>query len=488
MVQRTWLVNKFYGWQMDYPTIITDGDETKMWQESYSVDWRKNPAWIQLWQYAGTEYTLSGDVTALFDRSSADSTVSWIIEATKTGNIYLDWVLKYTISWVPFPEIYGIEYVAGNLYYFTPNWVFTSVLSMTGSCTLAYTPSVYPYSKTIVKKALNGNVYWSNQNILHKLSTSWAFTSSVIILPTGYNITAITYYQNFISIYASNAVGGIKWIWDWLVTTDTQPNFTVEYPWLPILGADGEAWQDFAVMGFSQDYSDLYDVSWQQIPRLIVSNTEGSVWWRKFNGVVKKRLGIVYIWGSIAGDVNRSAYNCVFSYWNYHKWYPFWLQTEFKTNSAISSLLVRSSEIIAGVSGRTYINYIWDNSWRHKYNDIGEWVSGVFTGGKRNRKSLISIRFEFNNDASNSYEKHWGLVDFYIRKKTSSAWTLIESFNTSSITEEYKEINTNKLSAISSFTQIEYKVRMQPPAGESPYLTSPLITSIETIYDDNLRK
>ena len=51
----------------------------------------------------------------------------------------------------------------------------------------------------------------------------------------------------------------------------------------------------YALMGFDNNYSDLYVIEGTSQPQLLVSNGEGNLTGRRFSGELAIRTGIVYI-------------------------------------------------------------------------------------------------------------------------------------------------------------------------------------------------
>lgn len=497
MAQKQWVWNKWYWGLSDNTAIVSGSDQTKYANESYAVDGRKNPEGIQLGSSStSSEYSTSGDVTSHIDLSEyvtpTTSGSLWIVAITKTGNVYFNWnatpIYTFTTS---SKEIYSMEvmYVSGvaYLYFFSTYWINRAQISTTN---LTLSSFIENHISIPVQISRNpqvtynfwGDVYISNWYTLDKLSSSEVLTQRVFSFSREYIIRGITYWQGFMNIYGSSKTNGIKAMWNpkWVIASGNEilASYIVPYIGKPILGVSGEGSVDTAVMGNSGSYSDLYALQGTSLPQLLVSNTEGGINQRTFNGIIEVRNGIYYLWGQV------ETYNCLFSYGKYINGFPNSLQIECRTTGVVTSIFPRSEDILFWNWPRSWIIINGNNSANSKYTDIWEVVSLPFTGGKRSLKSFIDAEVCFKTDSLSQYDKRGGNVTIYARTTPSSSWTTIRTINTTTETEGYVIISQQEMGALASFNQLEWRLRLEYAYDGSRYSLSPLITSITTRYDD----
>lgn len=486
MAQQTWIWNKFYWWLWDYSNIVTWTDMAKYGNESYSVDWRKNPEWVCLGQYiTKAEYNVSWDVTAYLDL--AEFWWTWIVAITKTGRVYLNQTLKHTFSWWT-AEIYDLSVLTISwtqyIYYFWPYWIHRSNMTLTTFIQDHRTFINQWYAQTKILNYAN-NIYFTSWNYLNILSwTTELVTEWVCVLSQPYIITWILLYQDYLRIYWKSQTNWILAIWkrnSW----NSLPDTIVTYPWLPIRWVAWDSWVDYVIMWYSDDYSDLYLINWLSKPQMLISNPEWDINERKFNWTIATRYWLIYLWWQIQWN------NCLFSYGRYHRWYPESLQVEWYVWN-VTAIYPRSIDILFwnNYNWDTYswIQYIWDRTWFHRYIDIWEVVSLVFNWWTRAVKNIVNCEVYFNNDTLNTYNKFWWTVILYARTKKSTSWTTVRTFNTTNIADWFIRIARSEFWAIWNFNQIEFKLRLTSTVVSWSYKISPLITSVVLTYDDNLKK
>ena len=486
MAKQTWVWNKFYWWLWDYSNIIADTDMTKYWNDSYSVDWRKNPEWVTLWHYlTKADYSVSWDITAYLDL--AEFWWSWIVAITKTGKVYLNWILKNTFTWIT-GEIYDLSVLTISwtqyIYYFWPYWIHRSDMSLTTFIQDHRTFINQWYAPTKILNYAN-NIYFTSWNYLNILSwTTELVTQWVCILSQPYIITGILLYQDYLRIYWKSQTNWILAIWkrnSW----NSLPDNIVNYPWLPVIWVTWDSWVDYAIMWYNTDYSDLYLIQWLSKPQILVSNSEWDINQRRFNWVISQRSWLVYLWGSINWNY------CIFSYWRYYSWYPESLQVEWIVWN-VTAIYPRATDILFWNNDNwntySWIQYVWDRTWYNKYIDVWEIVSLVFTWWIRTVKNIETVEISFNNDNLYTYNKFGWTILFYVRTKRSNAWTLVRTINTTTETKWFVRIARQEFWNLWSFNQIEYRIRLITWTTEWAFKISPLVTSIVTVYDDNLNK
>lgn len=485
MAKQTWIWNKFYGGLWDYSNIINNEDLTKYWNESFSVDWRKNPEWVCLGQYlTAAEYSVSWDITAYLDL--AEFGWSWIVAITKTGKVYLNWVLKNTFTWIT-GEIYDLSVLTISwtqyIYYFWPYWIHRSDMSLTTFIKDHRTFTNHWYSRTKILNYAN-EIYFSSWNYLNKINKLEVVSEWLCVLSEWYTITWLLLNQDYIRIYWKSTTNWILALWkrySWVAL----PDYVVTYPWLPVIWVTGDSWVDYAIMWYNTDYSDLYLIQWLSKPQMLVSNPEWDISQRKFWDVINQRWWLIYLWWTINWKP------CLFSYWKYYNWFPNSLQVEWLTWT-ITAIYPRSQDILfwnnVNWDTRSWIQYVWDRTWYHKYTDIWDIVSLCFNWWIKTVKNIETVEIYFNTDPTYTYNKFWWTILFYVRTKKSNSWTLVRTINTTTETKWFVRIARQEFWAIGSFNQIEYKIRLITWTTEWAFKISPLVTSIVTVYDDNLNK
>ncbi len=486
MAKQTWLWNKFYWGLWDYSNIVTDTDMTKYGNESYAVDGRKNPEWVVLWQYLTTaEYIVDWDITAYFDLSELSNPLfTWVIAITKTGKVYLNWILKHTFTgWSA--EIYDLSVLNWYVYYFWPYWIHRSDLNMTNFLQNHKTFINHWYTQTKILNNAN-KIYFSSWNYINTLDTLEVVTEWVCVLSKPYLVTWIVLYQDYLKIYAKTKTNWQLALWK-INSENSLPDQIVPFLWLPVIWVTGEWGIEYAVMWYDSDYSDLYIIQWLSKPVMLVSNPEGDISERKFNWVISTRWGLIYLWWKI------NWRNCLFSYGKYHKWYPDSLQVEWYTGN-ITALYPRTQDILFWNNTdwinptRSWIQYIWNRTWFHQYTDFWEITSLVFNGWIRTVKNIETVEIYFNNDNLYWYNKFWWPIALYARTKKSNSWKLIKTINTTDELKGFVRLARQEFWDIGSFNQIELKLRLTSVEVDWSFKISPLITSVVLNYEDNLNK
>lgn len=499
MAKKQWNWNKFYGGLSDYPTIITDSDSTKYGNESFSVDGRKEPNGVQTGQYfTSGDYIVSGDITAYIDLReffNLGTTVpESIVAVTKTGNVYQNGTLIYTFTTPNVKEIYAMTVmnVSGTkyLYFFSPYGISKCSINTSTLVISTFIENHIPFTNTwfTETKIYNANdkIFFCSGNYINSIDDAETLTNGEIILPEEYLITGITYWQDTYRIYGKSKTNGIVYVWNGIKSSSwsTAPTYSVVYNGLPVIWVTGESGLDYAIMGYSSDYSDLYALQWSSAPQMLISNSEGSLWDRKFNGQIAIRAWIIYLWGELNGN------KCLFSYGNYHKGYPQSLQVEWRTGN-ITAIYPRSANTLfwcnvwGGTPTRSGKQEIW--VWNHE--SVGDVSSLIFTWGKRTLKSIIECEICFDNDNANPYYKHGGQVTLYARKRQSATWTVVRVFQTdyTNAPDGFVIIGRNEFWEMGNFNQIELKLRLESVYDGVTYKTSPLVTSVTLTYDDNIK-
>ena len=498
MAQKQWVWNKWYGGLSDNTAIVSSSDQTKYANESYWVDGRKNPEGLQLSSYMNnTQYVCSWEITAYIDLSEyVTPSVGWgavgIVAVTKTGNVYFNWnttpVHTFTTpAWVG--EIYSMEvmYVSGvaYLYFFTPQGVNRAQISTTDLTLSSFISNHITKSLYLAWKLYTYNFWWdvyiSSGYRIDKLANTEVLTQDVFRFSQEYTVKGITYWQGFMNIYGSSKTNGIKAMWSpdsW----DSKASYIVPYIGKPILGVTGEGSVDTAVMGSSSDYSDLYALQGTSLPQLLVSNTEGTISSRTFNGTIEVRNGIYYLWG------RAEANNCLFSYGRYINGFPSSLQIEGRTSGNVWAIFPMTENILFS-NGNNSGNIVNGNNSTDsiKYASLWEAVSLPFTGGKRSLKNIIDVEVCFKTDSLSTYDKRGWTVTVYARTTPSSSWTTIRTINTTTETEGFVIISQQEMWTLASFNQLEWRLRLEYASDGSRYSISPLITSVTTRYDDNVK-
>lgn len=335
MSKIVWNINQFNG-EQDTPYLWPAG----CFSSSLGVDIRKEPPFIQLSAKMEELWTFDDNITLI--KNLWDFWLDGILVCLDNGKVYLDWVLKTTISTgtANFDEIIGVWYIADvswtDRLYYVSNLSFNTGKIHRSNDDLSSFDVSYKEFNTWGNGLLNDSVSILSESDriligvrdrVFELDSLEDITTK-IQLNKWEEIVKLTEFQNQYRIYSSILSGStfVSWKqynWDWLNVTI---NYNINWNNLPLQDVVNDWAYDYAITGQSQFYSDLYRITWSQKSPIRV-NLEWSTWKRNFNNKISARSDMLYISGK-----NKEDSDCIYSVGNYYPWFPVSLVWEYYTD------------------------------------------------------------------------------------------------------------------------------------------------------------
>lgn len=330
-IERIWDIQWFSWWESD-DIYIWPKDSFFSWEW---IEIRKNLSGVRLSSgLVNTWWSISGTICYMANLETLGIIWWWTVVCTESWNIYLDWVLKETIStWTAaFNKVIGIWVMTVSwsqyVYYISSCILWWAQIhrsnSDLSSFTISYKSFVTSYSIPNKSIIINSNWYlyiWYNNKIL-SLYSVWEILTDWLILPEKEIITWFTQFQNQYKIYSNLWNSWIQYLWDW---SSIEPDYRQIWENQPVLWVVNDWPYDYAILWFNEHYSDLYLITWTQKQEIRV-NLEASFSSRILQWNISIREWIVYIsWGQ-----SWESYNYwIYTYWNYYPGAPKSLVQEY---------------------------------------------------------------------------------------------------------------------------------------------------------------
>ena len=321
MATRIFDKQSFIWWESD--------DFTKWPKDSYysweNISIRKDLWWVTLSpSLIDTGWSISWDITFMDNLEARWINNWWVLVCTSTWNVYLDWVLKQTIStwtsawnkiiWIWIMFVSWVQYI----YYVTQtNWWSGQIhRSTTDLATFtishrSYTTSSYNRTRAFVIE------YWAwiyfatwNKVIFVDLNE---IVSDKLTLVYNEEIVWFTEFQNNFKVYSNLENTWIQYIWDWV---SLLPDYRQKFKNQRILWIENNGAYDYAVLWYNENYAKLwYFAGWQF--QLLRKNIEANNNSRILNGYMSIREWMLYISGWKSWE---SSNYWIYTYWDYLPW------------------------------------------------------------------------------------------------------------------------------------------------------------------------
>jgi len=287
-----------------------------------NIEIRKDLSWIQLSALLeDTWWNFDWNITCIVALDTLWVSGWGIVVCTDTGKIYLNGTLKKTLAssykdvlniWVNISS--WVQYV----YYVTKNSFGTGKIHRSTTNINTWVEDHREYTvatgNTGYAWIINNTwlLYIAIQNKVFILDED-EILYDYFIIPDKEWIKFISQFQDTFKVYANNVNTGIQYIWD---GASTNPTYRQEWYNQPILWWVNDWSYDYVILGFNENYSDLYQVAGTQ-KQEIRSNLETSTLSRVLNWFLSIRQWIVYIsWWKSWESSNYGIY----TYGNYYPW------------------------------------------------------------------------------------------------------------------------------------------------------------------------
>lgn len=442
------------------------------------IEVRKNLSWVYLApKLTDTGWSISGNI--IFQDSLEKFWVSWggVITCTDTGKIYLNGTLKTTLStgtsvW---NQVYGIwvTTISGTQYVYyitaTTSWAWKIHRSTTSLWAFnvsyrSFTVSNGTFSYVwVINNA--GLLYLAIKNMVFILDESEVVTD-YLTLPDKEEIRCFTQSQNTYRIYTKVESTTVYYVWDW---ASTSADYRQEWYNMPILWWVNDWVYDYVVLGFNENYANLYEVAGLQ-KTLIRANLDASTYSRVFNQYVSIRQWIVYIsWGKTWESTNYWIY----TYGRFYPWTPKSLVQQYSGTTSAFLHHCHSSTTSYFACSDNKVYTIEHNNPPENYATSGYIVSQMYQWNLWEEKNFSKIRVWFILNG--------GAIDIYVRTSFgASFWTSIATISWT--TSKGILINNNQLLSkwIGSFYELQYKFVLTPSWGGASPVLSRVTTFLNT--------
>lgn len=465
MALKSWKWDKFYG-GIAQDDFLAQPDQ---FSDCANLDIVSSPKFAKPYSAATDNVTVFDADFTLFKEDSSGS----ICTATTNGKVYIGNSLKTTIAATP-KSVFAVgELVVSSTRY--KYWFRNAAIDRSAMDGSSYTEGHKTYTNGKYVAGVNSQassmldrpiyddsgiaLYWGSGQLVYKMDTAET-VSLVLTFPQGENVTHIGKFQDLFRIYVKNtdAGYGVLYLWD---GTSGAPNYRILLSGLPVLGVLPVGSVDYAVIGFSRQYSDLYVFSGTQYkPVFSDADAAGKL---GLNGAGCVRNGVPFFVG-----YDGVSANTIIQYGANLAGFP----------NALSKVYVSTGEIIGlyGSSARLNFPEVAGGFQKTRYLDMNasatrtasaSITSSVFYGDSPySKKKLVGMRVG-----------HYGAGTLTIqaRKIDSGAYTTVMAITTpSGYAGTY--ITANQLAALGfgTFNVLQLKVS---------FTSANALASIETIYE-----
>jgi len=396
-----------------------------------NIEVRKSLSGVQLAaKITDTGWTINGDIIAMANLATLGISSGGIVVCTSTGKIYLDWVLKTTLAtWTsPHDRVSGIGVMTFGtdpyVYYISNTsfgaWVIhrsTATLSAFNVSYKSFTTAQTNSSPVsfVINADKNLNIAVNNKVII--------LTNSEVVVDklefeAAEQVRGLTWFQNSFKVYTNKKNSGIQYLWNGSSLTY---EYRQEWENQPILWVTNDGAFDYAVLGFSASYSDLYLISGTQKQELRV-NLESATSSRTLNRYMSIREAIVYISGGSSGE---STLNGVYTFGNYYPWTPKSLVQQYSAPNWVNFLFHihdLATSYFAADNSKVYTIEHNNPPFFNGYATTGYVVTQVHEGNSWEEKEISKIKVWFNLWSGDS-------IKVYIRKYLTDAWLLAKTID-----------------------------------------------------------
>lgn len=447
--------------------------------QAENVEVRKDLSGVTLTsKLVDTWWSISGDI--IFMENLEKYGFSWVVVATDTGNVYLNWTLKQTLAtgtsahnriiWMGTMKVSSTQYFyfitksstgAGKIHRSTTN-LTTWDVSYKNYDTVNGTASDSAFSLSI-----NGEVLFAINNCIVGIDSVETVTNRLELPEIEYCVW-FTHFQNNYKIYTNFGTTGVQYMWDWF---DTAPDYRQEWENQNILAVTNNGAFDYAILGAygTEGYNDLYIISGSQKQELRV-NLETSSTARVFNRYISIREDIVYIsWGKTGESSNYGIY----TYGNY---YPWTAKSLVQSYSGTTTSFIFHAHWLA----TSYFACNDDKVYQVEHNNppttlgyASSWyvVSTVYEG-------QVWEELKFNKIILGYKLPNGTQIKLYIRKDTWDSWNLVKTLTYATDWDKKGYIlHANEMKSLwfGNFYSFQIKAELIP---DNTYAYSPILKRI----------
>jgi len=443
---------------------------------SFNLDTQTEPWWVKLTPEFDERFTCEWKPLQILN--VADFWKTWVYVFDDEWKIYKDWVKIFTLeSWddILWASAWFDESDNFYIYIFTrskihrmdqadPVWVDENWKSFhDDNSTKKYPLNIY------------WDIYFSSENYFYRLDRVWSQTvHTTYEFSPNDEVVWITFFQDNFNIYTSNWWQGRQYIFPILSET---PYYNIEWNWLPILWATNLWATDYVITWHSDNYSDLYIVSWTQ-RQLLKANTEWK--WRKFSWLLHSRLDDIYLVWKYPNNSDHYLYK----YSNYFPWFKEELTPYLGNLPSWIMCIDSSSTAMYCWCSNDKVYKIDLNTSPANYNTSWELISMMMDfWTPESKKSLKEIHIVYDNKSTLSSDRWWNIT-IYARKSEDDSWIAIKS-TWSNYDTWVTKMYAAELAAVwfGDFYQLQLKAVL-----EWAWTTrTPFLKKVRVIYQDNLQ-
>lgn len=452
-----------------------------------NVEVRKNLSGVQLAsKLTDTGWNINGTITCMVSLRSLGVFSGGIIVCTDTGKVYLNGTLMTTFATgttahnivigIGVMTIATVQYV----YFMTRTFFGAGKIHRSDTSLTTFNVSYRSFTTSsgnwwafVINN--NGQLYFAVRNKVIKLDNLETVSDALILQDQEY-IRWFTQFQNSYRIYANTSLdndsSGIQYIWNW----SSSSSFDYRQVWenQPVLWVISDGAFDYAILWFSELYSDLYLISGTQKQELRV-NLESSTFSRVLNGFLSIRETIVYISGGQSGE---STQNWIYTYGNYYPGTSKSLVQSYGTGNW--TFLVHTH-----TSNNSYFADSNSKVWTTDYNNppfywyatTGYVVSQIYEGNIWEEKKLTKIKVGFKLSAGDT-------INIYIRKELGNSWTLAKTINNTNYSgKKHCTITSAELNALNFGTFNTIQMKMEIVSGGTSHAIATCVKRVTTFME-----
>jgi len=481
-MERIWQINSFNWWESD-DLIQWPANSFYEWE---NIEVRKNLSALQLAPLVEDTWWVFDDTISYMVNLETLWVEIWgIVVCLENWKIYLDWVLKETLStWTnAYDEVVWI-WVNEDLtwtqyiYYITATsfWSWKIHRSTTDLATFDVSYRDFSVAKGnswfvwvindtgLMYLGINNKVFLMEQDEI---------VQEFLLLPKQEVIVWFTQFQGTFKIYTNLINTWVQYIWDWV---SEAISYRQEWENQPILWVTNDWAKDYTILWFNENYSDLYLIQWTQKQELRV-NLETSSDSRILGRYLSIREWIVYIsWGLTWESSNFWVY----TYWNYYPWSAKSLVQSYSwPNSFLHHCHKNTTSYFADTNNKVFT--ISHNNPPSDYAASWYVVTNLYQGFMWEEKAFNYMKVWF--------ELNWWEIKIYARTSMWWGWALIKTIDDAtywskkSLRLDKNELMDNSVS-LWTFNELQLKFLLTPSSwwANTPKLYQP--TTWLTVIND----
>ena len=441
-----------------------ESDDIYKWPSDSFYAWenisiRKDLSWVSLSPIlSDTWWSIDWNILCIVSLTTLWVSAWWIVVCTDTWKVYLDWVLKQTIStwtwaynrvskvWVMYSwTIQYIYYITettwwnGKIHRSTTDLVTFNISyrSFATDTPVSIFTSIIPYSAWL---------YFATWNKVIEINYLEVVTD-LLVLPKAEKITGFSQFQNNFRIYTSIVNCWIQYFWDW---QSALPDYRQVWENQPILWIVNDWPYDYAILWFNNLYSDLYLISWTQKQELRV-NLEASSTSRILDWYLSIREAIVYISWWLSWESNNYW---IYSYGNYYPWTSKSLVQEYSKSTSRFTFHCHDTSNSYFVCTDWKVYVISHNNPPSTYATSWYLTSHFYQWNVFDEMTFVKMKVWFKLNT--------GEIKIYVRTDFNSNWSLLKTI-TSAIynTKKWITIMPNDMKTLWLWNFYELQIKFE---------------------------